>query len=161
MRAKELVSLLPGIHLRELQRLLDASFNTTRYHVYNLEKDGEVVCAKQGGYFRLFPAGFDAGSVGLYSVLHNGTTRQVLRALVDGGPLANGAISEATGLPRSTVSEHVEALCQTDLVGRSAVLGGGANYQVRDPARVRDALALFERNLLTVAADSFADLWEF
>ncbi|MGA2666265.1 MAG: winged helix-turn-helix transcriptional regulator [Nitrososphaerales archaeon] len=153
--------MLPGIHLRELQRLLDASFNTTRYHVYNLERDGEVVCAKEGGYFRLFPVGFDARSMGLYSVLHNGTTRQVLRALVDRGPLANGSISDATGLPRSTVSEHVEALCKTDLVDRSAVLGGGALYHVRDPTRVRDALAFFERNLLAVAADSFADLWGF
>ncbi len=160
MKAKELVSLLPGVHLRQLQRLLNASFNTTRYHVYNLERDGEVVCTKEGGYSRLFPAGFDGGARGLYSVLHNKSTRHVLRTLVSGGRLTNGEISAATGLPKSTVSEHTELLCQSELAARSVTLDGVA-YEIQDRARVGEALALFERNLMVVAADSFADLWDF
>jgi len=160
LRAKELVSLLPGVHLRQLQRLLNASFNTTRYHVYNLERDGEVTCSREGGHSRLFPAGFDGGAKGLYSVLHNKSTRQVLRTLVSGGRLTNGEISAATGLPKSTVSEHTDLLCQTELANKSVTLDGVV-YEVRDGARVGEALAIFERNLLTVAADSFADLWDF
>ncbi len=160
LRAKELVLLFPGVHLRQLQRLLNASFNTTRYHVYNLERAGEVICWKEGGYSRLFPAGFDGRARGLYSVLHNKTTRHVLRALVSGGRLANGEISATTGLPKSTVSEHTELLCHAELVSKTITLDGTV-YEVRDPARVGDALAIFERNLLTVAADSFIDLWDF
>jgi predicted transcriptional regulator len=160
LRAKELVSLLPGVHLRQLQRLLNASFNTTRYHVYNLERDGEVLCSKEGGYSRLFPAGFDGGARGLYSVLHNKSTRHVLRTLVGGGRLTNGEISAATGLPKSTVSEHTEMLCQTGLVAKLVTLDGVV-YEIQEKARVGEALAVFERNLMTVAADSFVDLWDF
>ncbi len=161
LRAKELVSLFPGIHLRELQRLLKASFNTTRYHVDTLERNGEVLRMEQGGYCRLFPVGFDDRARGLYSVLHSRTTRQVLRALVTNGRSANGSISEATGLPKSTVSERIELLCATGLVTRTPSLGSGSIYEVRDQERVAEALTLFERNLLTVAADSFVDLWDF
>jgi predicted transcriptional regulator len=161
MRAKELVSLFPGVHLRELQRLLNASFNTTRYHVDGLERDGEVLRMEAGGYSRLFPAGFDDRSKGLYSVLHNATTRRVLKALVAKGRSANGEISSLTGLPKSTVAERIDLLCATGLVERSPSLGGGSLYGIRDQERVGEALALFERNLLTVASDSFADLWDF
>jgi predicted transcriptional regulator len=161
LRAKELVSLFPGVHLRELQRLLKASFNTTRYHVDGLERDGEVLRMEAGGYSRLFPAGFDDAAKGLYSVLHNTTTRRVLRALVSNGRSANGEISEMTGIPKSTVCERIELLCATGLVTRLPSLGAGSLYEVRDQQRVGEALAMFERNLLTVASDSFADLWDF
>jgi predicted transcriptional regulator len=161
VRAKELVTLFPGIHLRELQRLLRTSFNTTRYHVHNLERDGQVVCSRDGGYSRLFPVGLDPGAMGLYSVLHNKATRQVLRTLVSGVSLTNGEITAATNLPKSTVSEHIDLLCRANLVKRTATLGGGALYEIQDQARVAGALAVFERNLLTVASDSFADLWDF
>lgn len=161
LRAKELVSLFPGVHLRELQRLLRASFNTTRYHVDGLERDGEVLRLEAGGYSRLFPAGFDERAKGLYSVLHNATTRRLLRALVTNGRSANGEISSLTGIPKSTVCERMELLCATGLVARVPSLGAGSFYEVRDQQGVGEALEMFERNLLTVAADSFADLWDF
>jgi predicted transcriptional regulator len=161
LRAKELVTLFPGIHLRELQRLLKTSFNTTRYHIHNLERDGQVICSREGGYSRLFPVGLEESARGLYSLLHNRITRQVLRTLLSGASLTNGDITAATSLPKSTVSEHIELLCRTNLVKRTVTLGEGALYEIQDQARVGEALALFERNLLAVAADSFIDLWEF
>lgn len=161
LRAKELVSLLPGVHLRELQRLMNSSFNTTRYHVDNLERDGEIIRSEEGGYSRLYPAGFDGQIRGLYSVLHNGTTRQVLRSLAGRGQMGNTEISVVTGLPKSTVSEHTDLLCRTGLVKKTTLLGGGSTYEVQDQKTVSEALAIFERNLLAVAADSFIDLWEF
>jgi predicted transcriptional regulator len=161
LRAKELVSLFPGIHLRELQRLLRASFNTTRYHVQNLERTGEVLRWDSGGHSRLYPAGFDLRARGLYAVLHNRTTRHVLRTLVSAGRSGNGEVAAATGLPKSTVSEQFDLLCAAGLVSRSSLLGAGYVYEVRDKENVAETLALFERNLLTVAADSFVDLWDF
>ena len=161
LRVKELVALLPGIHLRELQRLLRASFNTTRYHVYNLERNGEVQCWREGGYSRLFPPGFDDRTRDFYSALHSKTTRRVLRALVLRGESANGEISTITGLPKSTVSEQLELLCATSVVTKSTRMGGVSLYDVKDREQVGGALALFEKNLLAVVSDSFADLWDF
>lgn len=161
LRAKELVSLLPGVHLRALQRLLDASFNTTRYHVYNLERDGEIICTKEGGHSRLYPAGLEEGSRSLYSALNSRSSRRVLTALLKSDGMATNDISALSGLPKSTASEHLETLCQLGLVRRTPLLGGGSSYEVQDRVRVGEALALFERNLLALAADSFIDLWGF
>jgi hypothetical protein len=58
------------------------------------------------------------------------------------------------------VSEHTELLCQTELAAKSVTLDGVV-YEIHDRARVGEALAMFERNLMTVAADSFVDLWDF
>lgn len=129
--------------------------------MHNLERDGEIICSREGGYARLYPAGIENQARSLYSVLHSRSTRQVLRTLVNGGQMANTEIADATGLPRSTVSEHLELLRQSGLVRRNPTLGGGTNYEVQDQARIGEALALFERNLLAVVADSFIDLWGF
>ena len=59
IRAKELVSLFPGVHLRQLQRLLNTYFQHHQVPRLQSQRDGEVVCSRVGGYSRLFPAGFD------------------------------------------------------------------------------------------------------
>src|ERR1700685_952973 len=75
-RVKKIVSLSPGIHLRMLQKLLGASFSTTRYHVEGLRRDGEIVCSKEGRYQRLYPAGTTDGSKATYAVLQGKTARK-------------------------------------------------------------------------------------
>ena len=55
VRTRELVALLPGIHLRELQRILKTSFTTTRYHVDNLQRDGLILRSEEGKQSRLYP----------------------------------------------------------------------------------------------------------
>jgi predicted transcriptional regulator len=160
-RAKAIVSLSPGVHLRKLQKLLGASFSTTRYHVRNLELDGEIVCSREGRYRRLYPAGTDDGSKTVYAFLQSKNARKILGALAQNQrDLSNGGLFEMVDLPRSTISEHLASLNRAGLVRRHVTADGCVLYQIQNRERMLNLLAAFEKNLLNMATDSFIDLWD-
>ena len=142
--------------------LLGASFSTTRYHVDNLERDGEILRSKDGRYDRLYPIGTSESMKAIYAVLQSKTARKVLQALVDSGPreLTNGDLSELTHIPRSTVSESVGQLSSISLVKRSLTADGRILYKVQGSEEITSILASFQRNMLSLAADRFIDLWD-
>jgi predicted transcriptional regulator len=160
IRAKQLVELSPGIHLRMLQRLLGASFSTTRYHVFNLERDGEIVCLKDGRHNRLYPVGLPDSMKAAHACLQNKTARRVLQGLVDcPSGIASGSLAERLGLPGSTTSECVSLLGRAGLVSREFTVEGQVVYRPKDRELATSLLATFKRNMLAVATDSFIDLW--
>lgn len=162
IRAKLIISLVPGIHLRKLQKLLGASFSTTRHHVENLERDSEVVSFDDGRYHRLYPAGTAEGMKMVYAAFQSKTARQILRVFANNTRgLTNGELSDAVGRPRSTISEYVAMLCNASLVTRSFTVDGRVLYEVQGRGAVLQLLAIFEQNLLSVATDHFVDLWDF
>ena len=161
-QTKLIVSLSPGIHLRKLQELLGASFTTTRYHVANLERDGEIIRSKDGRYDRLYPAGTAESMKAVYATLQNRAARKTLQALADcHHELTNGDLSERTHLSRSTVSECITHLRSASLVRRSLKADGLVVYELQDREEVSRLLAVFEKGALKIAADAFIDLWDF
>jgi predicted transcriptional regulator len=161
-QTRRIVTLSPGIHVRRLQKVLGASFSTTRYHVEGLERDGEIVRSKDGRYDRLYPAGTPENMKVVYAALQSKTSRKVLQALADNGSLelTNGDLSQRTSLPRSTVSECVTHLTAVALVRRSFTAEGRVLFEVRDKEEVLRLLAAFHGNMLNLAADRFIDLWD-
>ena len=161
VRAKRIISLSPGIHLRRLQKVLGTSFSTTRYHVQGLARDCEIVCSKDGRYYRLFPTGTDDEMKVVYTAMQNKTVRRVLRALADSnGGLGYADLTKETLLPRSTLSEVVTNLTSVRLVARSIDVGDRARYNIVDKQVVLDLLGSFERNLLSITTDRYLDLWD-
>ena len=162
-QTKLIISLSPGIHLRRLQKLLDASFTTTRYHVKKLEQDGEVVRWKDGRYDRLYPAGMTDRKKGVYSALQKGTARKVLEALAesDGQGMTNGSLSQRLQISRSTVSDCVRELSKAGVLTRSFSPDGRILYEIKDPEQLSQLLATFEKGILRVATAAYIDLWDF
>lgn len=161
-QVKLIVSLLPGIHLRKLQKVLGVSFTTTRYHVENLERDGEIIRSKDGRYDRLFPTGTTEGMKAVYGALQSGKARRILQVLAEGGELelTNHDLAERARLPRSTTSECVGNLSALGLVKRSVTIDGRVLYGAQDRQEVLRLLAAFKRSALDMAADGFIDLWD-
>jgi predicted transcriptional regulator len=157
-----IVSLSPGIHVRKLQKLLGASFSTTRYHVEGLERNGEIVRSKDGRYNRLYPAGTAEGMRAVYAALQSKSARTVLQALADAYPdeLTNGDLSERAHLPRSTVSDCIRHVASVSMVSRSLAVDGRILYRLQNRDEVLQLLAAFRRSVLNVAADRFIDLWD-
>jgi predicted transcriptional regulator len=160
LRTKRIVSLFPGIHLRKLQRVMNTSFNTTRYHVHNLERAGEIVCSTEGGHTRLYPIGLDAKMREMRAAVLNRTSRKILSALLESGPLGNGELSDLTNLAKSTVSEHTESLRKANIVRRNVSVDGSVTYEVQGREDVEEVMAAFQESLLSGTADRFIDLWD-
>ncbi|WP_075057464.1 winged helix-turn-helix transcriptional regulator [Thermogymnomonas acidicola] len=55
----------PGIHFRELQRMLGLAVGQLEYHLYRLEVEGGRIFSRQDGrYRRYFPGGDEGGRRG-------------------------------------------------------------------------------------------------
>jgi len=162
-RIKRLVSLLPGVHLRELQRLLGISFNSTRYHVGVLSRKGEITCQENRNRVRLYPQGADEGEGGsLHAFVRDNTSRRILEALAKLSRSTNKELSELTGLARSTVSEHLHTLLIAQIVKKShSQQRGRMIFELQDPLGVMQALMSNERIMLKIATDRFVELWDF
>ena len=126
--------MLPGIHLRELHRILGMSFSSTRYHVDKLCDSGEIVQEKGRGHLRLYPAGLEDRDKAVYSFLRLKRSREILTALAQRSNITSKEICFRTGLTKSTVSKTVHELAEAGLVKRHFSKSEGATtYEISEP----------------------------
>lgn len=158
----KLVSLRPGIHLRELQRVLGLSFNSVRYNAERLSESGEIYCEKTKGFARLYPSGTPEQDRIIYSLIQNKTTKKLLEELTKEPALTNKELTERTGLAKSTVSEHVHALMKPQLVRMILSEEGNFKVELQEQERVKNILVKDrEISLNKDIVANFADLWDF
>jgi predicted transcriptional regulator len=158
---KLLVLRSPGVHLRELQRLLGMSFNSTRYHVDKLTKTGEIVRFEEGGYSRLYPRGTTEEERTLFVVIRSETDRRILSNLAADLILSNKQLCDQTSLAKSTISEHLADLVRMGIVKAREIAGSSFVYELEQPERIRLLLRSLNPSLREKTADRFIDLWNF
>jgi len=161
LRVTLFVSIFPGVHLRELQRLLGMSFNSTRYHVDKLAKSGEIVRVEEGGYSRLYPTGTSEAERMLFAVVRAETDRKILSSLATGLVLSNKQLCGQTGLAKSTISEHVAGLVRMGILRTRQISETSVAYELEQPERIRSLLMSLNQSLRKKATDRFIDLWDF
>ena len=161
VRVKQLISLAPGVHLRELQRLLGMSFNSTRYHVDKLTTAGEIIRVEEGGYSRLYSAGIGEAERAIFTFLRRETDRKILASLVADPILSNKQLCEQTNLAKSTVSEHLAGLVRAGIVKTRQVTENFVGYELEQPEQIRLLLRSQNPSLLRKAGERFIDLWDF
>ena len=161
LRIRLIVSRFPGLHLRELQRHLKMSFNSTRYHVNALTDCGDILRIEEGGYSRLYPRRMTESDKLLFSVVRRATDRRIITCLLQTGKASQGELGEQTGLAKSTISEHLSRLVRLGVVKTSLLHESRIVYEVADPDQVKALIGAQNTTLLSKATDRFIDLWDF
>jgi len=152
-----------------LSRLLGVSLSSTRYHVFNLEKDGEIVFWKEGEYLRAYPPSVDdERSMRIYALLQQKAARKILRVLLKanrGGNQGwtNNEISRITRLSQSTVSEYLSEFRELSLARKNITKEGRMVSEIAgvDRVRISSILGTFESNLVSGITDNYIALWDF
>ena len=158
-RIKLLVSIQPGLHLRELQRQIGLSFSSTRYHVDKLAKEGEIDRVEDNGYSRIYPVGTDSKDRILLSLVRRKTDHEILSWFLTEKSITQQRLSEVTALSKSTISEHLASLLELGVV-KTRVGGERRIFELAEPAKM---YGLMSRHpvLLEKATSRFIDLWDF
>ena len=156
-----LISLFPGIHLRELQRSLGLSFNSVRYNTQKLAENGEINCKKTKGHSRFFPVGMTEKDKLLYSCMRNDTTFKLLRVLTREPQVSSKTLSEVTGYAKSTISEHVHHLIDLNLARITLSQEGNFKVELLDRERTADLISSEQKVRDRDLVGNFADLWDF
>ena len=154
-----LVSLRPGLHLRELQRQIGLSLSSTRYHVDKLTKEGEIDRVEDKGYSRIYPAGTDPRDRILLSLVRRKTDQKIFSCFLAENSLSQRRLSDITGLSKSTISEHLRALLERGVV-RTILDGERRLFELTDPGKI-EGLIRRRPVLLEKATSRFIDLWDF
>ena len=160
VRIKFLVSLQPGLHMPDLQRLMGLSFSATRHHVEKLVKKGEIDRSEDGGYSRLYPAGTSNEDQVLFSLLRAETDRKLLASLLEEASLSPKRLCDLTGLAKSTVSEHLAHLSRLGIVRIAFTATRGVSYELTNPTKIRLRIDQ-SQTLRRKATGRFIELWDF
>lgn len=160
-RIRSLIFALPGVHMRQVQRILGLSFSSVRYNVDTLKKSGEIQDWSQSGCSRLFPSEVAESERIVYSHLRNRSSRKILSAFLQKNKLTSSELTKITGYAKSTLSESIHRLLDAGLLTASFSVGGGIAYQLRDPKRVVPMIRDADHTILGEATDRFIQLWDF
>jgi predicted transcriptional regulator len=159
-RILHLASAAPGVHLRQVARLLGLSLHSVRYHVEFLSRSGLIICKKEQGYSRIFPPGTPQKDLVLFSLLRNNSSRKILAVLSSGSKLSNKEICEKAGLAKSTVSETIQKFLEYHLV-QLDLSDSGVRIRLQDPTHVANLVHKIEPTINNSIIDNFIELWDF
>lgn len=157
-RLLDVVRAHPGIHLREIQRVMGVSFSTVRYHVRSLTSRGDLVIQRDARYARVFLGGFPADDIPFAMVARSRSTVLVLGQILRSKGASNKELAGSTGLAKSTVSRCVGILSSLGLVRR--VPSPIGHDVVLPQTELIAHLKAYGVEGVRAAVDSYLDLWD-
>ncbi|MFO7991346.1 MAG: helix-turn-helix domain-containing protein [Thermoplasmata archaeon] len=145
----------PGVHLRELDRLIDVPLGTIRYHLRVLEKRGLIVARKEGKYKRYYVKGtVDKTDKDKLAVLRKELPRTIILFLLEYPGSTHGDIAEVMDVAPSTISYHLGKLSDGNIVEKV-----DGRYVVKEEEKVADLLIQYQQTFLDSLVDRFVRLW--
>ncbi len=105
----------PGISFRKLAEELNLGIGDLQYHLYKLEKSGEVFSRKMGGRRYLFPKDMEGEYQKMLIALSTETRRKIM-LLLAGGEKNQSELAEELGLTQATVNHHMKELLKLGIV---------------------------------------------
>ena len=165
-RILDAISSIPGIHMRELARVVGISLSGISHHVRVLERQGLVVGVSDRHYRRFFSSRLvlpkearrlDEVDRRLLAECRRATSLAIILSLAVEGPMTHREVTRRLKRSRGTVTHHLTRLSVAGIVTLGAG-SNGATYELVDPSRVVSLLATFS-NTLQDRLDGFARLW--
>lgn len=157
-RILQMVARFPGIHVRELARLLDRSQALTDYHVAALAESGLLRPERFEQYLRLYPAAADL-PLGdeerrMLALLRDRRGLHIALFLLGRPPSTRHTdIARGTGMGKSLVSFHLNRLVEGGLLRHE-----GDGYALADWELVSRLMARHQPT--PDLREEFADLWD-
>lgn len=149
----------PGLHERELSRVLDIPLSTVDYHLYFLKKR-ELIVGRFDGHYNFY---FASGKVGVkdktfFKILRQKVTRNIIIFLLLEKAATHGCIKDEIGLAPSTVSFHLKKLVDLEIL-KSEIVGRETIYWVIEPDYISDLIISYKKSFLDDAVNRFAETW--
>ena len=131
------ISQNPGIHLRELHRVLGCAMGALQYHLNNLQNDGHIISFQMGNTRHFFIAGFseDEQVLRLASLVRNPTIESILHECLHHDRVTQAELSRSLSLEKSLISYYANNLVQSNVLKTIKVFGRERPLALTDWAR--------------------------
>jgi predicted transcriptional regulator len=156
----EIVKLVPGIHLREVQRRTKLGLGDTVYQLGKLESLHLIDSEKIGGYRRYYLPDVDVVERKYLSALLHPNRRLIITSLLDAKPSNPSDLASKLRIGKSTVVWHLRILESAELVSSSSNESGVVVWQLTDPARAVQMLRRLNPRALDRLSAAFLETWD-
>jgi len=148
----------PGVHFNALASDLGIATGQAQYHLRKLRRAGDVVAEEIQGKTHYYGREYDPGSGACSRFARRETARTILLHLLDAESLSADELADRLGVARSTVSWHVSALTDAEILEKSYGKRGRVVVALTDPDETRRLLAAVRPSLTDRLIDRFTRL---
>ena len=127
----------PGVHLRELHRMIGCAMGALQYHLHALEQDGQVISLRHGNVRHMFTPDFssDEKVLLLTALARNPTIGSILSECASNGQTTQAVISRTLDVDKSLISYYISSLLEADILRSVKVFGREKPVLLTDWAR--------------------------
>lgn len=127
----------PGIHLRELHRIIGCAMGALQYHLKFLEQDGQVISIRNGNVRHIFTPNYssDENVMRLTAIARNPTVGSILSECAKNGQTTQAEISRTLEVDKSLISYYISGLLRADILRSVKVFGREKPVILTDWAR--------------------------
>ena len=127
----------PGIHLRELHRIIGCAMGALQYHLRILEQDGQVISLRNGNVRHIFSPDYssDEKVMLLTALARNPTVGSILGECAANGQITQAVISRTLDVDKSLISYYISSLLEADILQSVKVFGREKPVLLTDWAR--------------------------
>ncbi|GAB4322061.1 MAG: hypothetical protein Kow0069_26680 [Promethearchaeota archaeon] len=107
----------PGVHFREICRLLDKQTGVVQYHLKVLEREGAIESRLDGRYKRFYVKSTPGPVMDALAVLRRATAGRIVGVLLqEGGPVNHGDLASRVGVTSQAVTWNCQRLVKLGLL---------------------------------------------
>jgi predicted transcriptional regulator len=148
----------PGLHTRELQRILGIPLASLEYHLSYMTRHGIIVEEKSEHYTRYYCLPFDPEDQKVLSVLRHGALRKIVLIIMVSKKAKYRFLVETLKMPMSTVSFYLKYLLKNNIIERTKI-GYENMYTIKNEERITKILIAYRSSLLDTLIDNWAATW--
>jgi predicted transcriptional regulator len=148
----------PGVHFRELQRLLGMSVGQLEYHLHTMECDGQLKAVEERYYKRYYTPEVDSRDKDLLAVLRQENPRRILMHVMLNPGVGHGELASAVSMSPSSLSFYIGDMVTKGVLAREKD-GRASRYTVLETGRVSRALVAYQAGFLDKLVDRFISVW--
>ncbi len=148
----------PGMHIRQLQRILGMPLASLQYHLNYMARRSVVIEEKSEHYTRYYYKPLAAEDKKVLSVLRQKRMREIVMLILVNKKAKYRSIVETLGLSSSTVSFYLKYLLDNCIVERTKI-GYENIYTLKDEERVAKILITYQSSFLDNIVNKWASTW--
>jgi predicted transcriptional regulator len=148
----------PGIHLRELQRVLSMPLASLEYHLKYMARKKIIFGEKNRHYTRYYCKPLEPEDKRVLLALRQKRMREIVLIILVNKKAKYQFLAESLKLPHSTISLYLKYLVDHGIIERTKI-GYENLYTVKDEDRVAKILIAYKSGFLDKLIDKALSTW--
>jgi len=148
----------PGLHVRELQRIVGIPLASLQYHLTYMASRHVILEEKSEHYTRYYSKPLEPEDKKILSVLRQKRLKEIVMLILVSKKAKYQLIVQTLKLTPSTVSLYLKCLLDNDVIERTKI-GYENIYTLKDEDKIAKILITYQSSFLDTLVDKWANTW--